>query len=280
MEEKQSMKSRQYVVTSRAPPTTIPPPPPVSQAPPTTTRPTRQPGPPPPPPRPVRAPPTVSQGPPTVSQGPPTVSQGPPTATPSPPPWARAHATPPPRPGPAHRHLLAAPGPPTTTPSPPPVSQAPPTTTPSPPPFPIKLMFLACKLAAAAAAAAFKHDQPQGSDPGQLLNQEFLQQKENIEAPLAWHFPEPPVQERNFPPEFSLREPAAPQSVGVVCGEQLVRVEVNKDLLGIGQPVLTSDLRLGDCPPSEEPTGASDFIFQYPLHSCGSQLRASGCTLF
>lgn len=137
-------------------------------------------------------------------------------------------------------------------------------------------MFLACKLA----AAAFKQDQPQGSDPGQLLNQEYLQQKENIEAPLAWRFAEPPVQERNFPPEFSLREPAVSKSVGVVCGEQLVRVEVNKDLLGIGQPVLPSDLRLGDCPPSEEPTGARDFIFQYPLHSCGSQLRASGCTLF
>ncbi|KAK0139310.1 Zona pellucida sperm-binding protein 3 [Merluccius polli] len=155
--------------------------------------------------------------------------------------------------------------------------------------FPAKLLFLACSWLAATAQKpreAHKYNRPQGSNPQpsvQLTRQqpdpELLQQKQNIDAPLAWRFPEPPVQERNFPPEFSIREPPPPESVRVVCGEQVVHVEVDRDLLGVGQPILASDIRLGDCPPSEEQVEAQLLVFQYPLHGCGSQLRASHFSL-
>ena len=108
--------------------------------------------------------------------------------------------------------------------------------------------------------------------------QQQLQQKLDVgERPaLTWRYPEPPAEEeRNLDPNFTLRQPAAPQSVRVECGEQVVRVEAQKDLMGIGQLILGSDILLGDCPPSEEPLEAPVLVFQYPLHSCGSQLRAS-----
>nr|XP_020516778.1 zona pellucida sperm-binding protein 3-like [Labrus bergylta] len=100
-----------------------------------------------------------------------------------------------------------------------------------------------------------------------------LQEKQSFHEPLSWRFPMPPPEdEPHYPPEFELKVPTAADSVSAVCGERSVRVEAKKDLLGIGKPVLTSDVTLGGCPATGEDAGAQVLIFESELHGCGSQL--------
>ncbi|CAG5958642.1 unnamed protein product, partial [Menidia menidia] len=61
-------------------------------------------------------------------------------------------------------------------------------------------------------------------------------------------------------------------SVSAVCGENAVRVEVQRDLLGVGKPVLETDVSLGGCPPTGEDPEQEVLIFESELHQCGSQL--------
>ena len=115
------------------------------------------------------------------------------------------------------------------------------------------------------ARPAYQSDQQQ---------QQFQQKLVEEHPALSWRYPEPPPEEpRNLAPDFTLRQPATPQSVRVECGEQLVQVQVQKDLMGTRQLIRGSDILLGDCPPSEEQLEV--LVFQYPLDRCGSQLRAS-----
>ncbi|CAL8291754.1 unnamed protein product [Boreogadus saida] len=108
----------------------------------------------------------------------------------------------------------------------------------------------------------------------QNVQQQFQQKPAVEQRPeLTWRYPVMPVEQRNLAPEFTLRQPAVPETVRVECGEQVVQVLVKKDLMGIGQLILGSDILLGNCPPSEELLDAQVLVFKYPLHSCGSQLR-------
>ena len=113
--------------------------------------------------------------------------------------------------------------------------------------------------------------------PANQNDQQQFKQKLAVEQrpELTWRYPEQPVEQRNLAPEFTLRQPVVPETVRVECGEQVVQVLVQKDLMGIGQLILGSDILLGNCPPSEELLDAQVLVFKYPLHSCGSQLRAS-----
>ncbi|KAM4619206.1 LOW QUALITY PROTEIN: zona pellucida sperm-binding protein 3-like [Polymixia lowei] len=83
------------------------------------------------------------------------------------------------------------------------------------------------------------------------------------------------AEEPNFPTEFEVKQPVPADSVTVQCGENSVRVEAKKDLLGINQPILSSDLTLGDCLATGEDASAHVLVFEYELHGCGSQLTMS-----
>lgn len=90
---------------------------------------------------------------------------------------------------------------------------------------------------------------------------------------MSWKFPDPPAEEEpRFPPDFELKTPTAADSVGAVCGENSVRVEAKKDLLGIGKPVQAADVTLGGCPATGEDLEAQVLVFESELHGCGSQL--------
>lgn len=58
--------------------------------------------------------------------------------------------------------------------------------------------------------------------------------------------------------------------MSVVCGAKMVKVEVKKDLLGLGRDVQAADVSLGGCPASGQDQHV--FIFEYELHACGSHL--------
>ncbi|KAM3609915.1 uncharacterized protein V6R79_022429 [Siganus canaliculatus] len=116
-----------------------------------------------------------------------------------------------------------------------------------------------------------------GYDPTRVQDPAGLpQQKQSFQEPLSWRFPEPPAEEEPlYPPDFQLRAPAAADSVSAVCGENAVRVEVKKDLLGVGRPVQAADLTLGGCPATGEDLQAQVLVFESELHRCGSQLLLS-----
>uniref|UniRef100_A0A669DL75 ZP domain-containing protein n=1 Tax=Oreochromis niloticus TaxID=8128 RepID=A0A669DL75_ORENI len=91
--------------------------------------------------------------------------------------------------------------------------------------------------------------------------------------PLSWRFPEEPTKdEPHFPPNFELRTTVAPDSIKVICGDNSIRVEAKRDLLGIGVLVQTADVTLGGCAATEEDPKAQILIFESELHGCGSQL--------
>lgn len=105
-----------------------------------------------------------------------------------------------------------------------------------------------------------------------------VQEKQTFHQPLAWRFPEPPVEEPQiFPPEFELKSPVPADGVAIRCGENSVHVEVKRDLLGIGKPILSSDIKLGDCAPTNQDASlaAEMFIFESELHGCGGQLMVT-----
>ncbi|KAM7397328.1 hypothetical protein PAMP_020311 [Pampus punctatissimus] len=103
-----------------------------------------------------------------------------------------------------------------------------------------------------------------------------VQEKQSFQEPLSWRYPDPPAEEEPlFPPDFELKAPLAADSVSAVCGENSVRVEAKKDLLGIGKPVQAADVTLGGCPASGEDQEAQVLVFESELHGCGSQLLMS-----
>nr|XP_019933968.1 PREDICTED: zona pellucida sperm-binding protein 3-like [Paralichthys olivaceus] len=102
------------------------------------------------------------------------------------------------------------------------------------------------------------------------------QEKQSFHEPLTWKFPEPPAEEEpQYPPDFQLKTPTAVETVSATCGEEYVRVEVKKDLLGIGKPVLPADVSLGGCPATGEDANTQVLVFESELHGCGSQLLMS-----
>ncbi|XP_041795559.1 zona pellucida sperm-binding protein 3-like [Chelmon rostratus] len=114
-------------------------------------------------------------------------------------------------------------------------------------------------------------DQPEVQEPADLL-----QEKQSFQEPLSWRFPDPPAEEEpRFPPNFELKAPSPADSVSAVCGENSVRVEAKKDLLGIGKPVQAEDVTLGGCPATGEDAEAQVLVFESELHGCGSQLLMS-----
>lgn len=99
------------------------------------------------------------------------------------------------------------------------------------------------------------------------------QEKQSFHQPLTWRYPDPPAEEEpQYPPDFELKPPAAANSVSAVCGPSSVRVEAKKDLLGIGRPVLATDVTLGGCPATGEEPSSEVLVFESELHRCGSQL--------
>lgn len=52
-------------------------------------------------------------------------------------------------------------------------------------------------------------------------------------------------------------------------------MEAKKDLMGIGKPVLASDVTLGGCTATGEDSEAQVLIFESELHGCGSRLQVS-----
>uniref|UniRef100_A0A8C7X0Z3 Zona pellucida sperm-binding protein 3 n=1 Tax=Oryzias sinensis TaxID=183150 RepID=A0A8C7X0Z3_9TELE len=104
--------------------------------------------------------------------------------------------------------------------------------------------------------------------------QAFHQEKQTFSEPLTWRYPNPPAEEEpRFPPNYEIKVPTPADSVNVLCGENTVRVEAKKDLMGIGKPVLASDVTLGGCTATGEDSEAQVLIFESELHGCGSQLQ-------
>ncbi|KAM7003436.1 zona pellucida sperm-binding protein 3-like [Tautogolabrus adspersus] len=138
------------------------------------------------------------------------------------------------------------------------------------------VQFFLCLLFGFSAAQERRWNQFEDQVPEKTGVQEpadILQEKQSFHEPLSWRFPTPPPEdEPRFPPEFELKVPTAADSVSAVCGESSVRVEAKKDLLGIGKPVLTSDVTLGGCLATGEDAEAQVLIFESELHGCGSQL--------
>nr|XP_033490487.1 zona pellucida sperm-binding protein 3-like [Epinephelus lanceolatus] len=124
------------------------------------------------------------------------------------------------------------------------------------------------------AAGRFGHqipERPEVQEPAAVL-----QEKQSFHEPLSWRFPDPPAEEEpRFPPDFELKAPEAADSVSAICGENSIRVEAKKDLLGIGKPVLAADVTLGGCPATGEDPEAQVLVFESELHGCGSQLLMS-----
>ncbi|XP_053742770.1 zona pellucida sperm-binding protein 3-like [Synchiropus splendidus] len=100
------------------------------------------------------------------------------------------------------------------------------------------------------------------------------QEQQSFQEPFSWKYPEPPAEEApRFPPDFQLKTPEPAASVTAVCGENSVRVEANRDLLGIGQLVQPSDVTLGGCPAIGEVPETQVLVFESELHQCNSQLQ-------
>ncbi|KAI9547487.1 hypothetical protein NQZ68_017040 [Dissostichus eleginoides] len=100
------------------------------------------------------------------------------------------------------------------------------------------------------------------------------QEKQSFREPMSWKYPELPAEEEpQYPSDFELKAPVAIDSVSAVCGENSVRVEAKKDLLGIGKPVRAAEVTLGGCPATGE--DAQVLVFESALHGCGSELVMS-----
>ncbi|XP_037538426.1 zona pellucida sperm-binding protein 3 [Nematolebias whitei] len=144
----------------------------------------------------------------------------------------------------------------------------------------LSVTMVCCLLLGASAAQTWKQkvvqlNEQRAKPPGQQPKA-IPQEKEVFREPLSWRYPDPPAEEKpRFPPSFELKTPAPAQSVSASCGDNSVRVEAKKDLLGIGKPVLAADVTLGGCPATGEDPVAQVLIFESELHGCGSQLLMS-----
>lgn len=88
---------------------------------------------------------------------------------------------------------------------------------------------------------------------------------------MSWKYPDMPAEEESqYPQDFELKAPVVFDSVSTVCGENSVRVEAMKDLLGIGKHVSAAEVTLGGCPATGE--DAQVLVFESELHGCGSEL--------
>lgn len=110
--------------------------------------------------------------------------------------------------------------------------------------------------------------------PTQVQNP-FLQSKQTFNEPLTWRFPEDPVKEVQLAIDEQRPLPVPASSVAVQCGETAARVEVKRDLLGIGQLIHPEDLTLGGCAVTGEDASAQVLIFVTELHGCGSTLTVT-----
>ncbi|XP_042184455.1 zona pellucida sperm-binding protein 3-like [Oncorhynchus tshawytscha] len=100
----------------------------------------------------------------------------------------------------------------------------------------------------------------------------FLQSKQTFNEPLTWSYPEDPVKEVQLAIDEQRPLPVPASSIAVQCGETAARVEVKRDLLGIGQLIHPADLTLGGCAVTGEDASAQVLIFVTELHECGSTL--------
>uniref|UniRef100_A0AAY4CEQ1 Zona pellucida sperm-binding protein 3 n=1 Tax=Denticeps clupeoides TaxID=299321 RepID=A0AAY4CEQ1_9TELE len=92
---------------------------------------------------------------------------------------------------------------------------------------------------------------------------------------LTWKYPEMPVEPTSPPVQFQLREPVSVSSVAATCDENMVHVQVKKDLFGSGELIRASDISLGGCGVTGEDSVAQLLYFQSYLQACGSQVVVS-----
>uniref|UniRef100_A0AAY4AZT8 Zona pellucida sperm-binding protein 3 n=1 Tax=Denticeps clupeoides TaxID=299321 RepID=A0AAY4AZT8_9TELE len=104
-------------------------------------------------------------------------------------------------------------------------------------------------------------------DPGSVQQQLLGPVKE-----LTWKFPQMPVEPTSPPVQFQLREPVSVSSVAATCDENMVHVQVKKDLFGSGELIQASDISLGGCGVTGEDSVAQLLYFQSYLQACGSQV--------
>ncbi|KAM6937033.1 zona pellucida sperm-binding protein 3-like [Xenentodon cancila] len=106
--------------------------------------------------------------------------------------------------------------------------------------------------------------------------QALPQEKRSPLEPLTWRYPEPPAEDEPvFPPHFELKSPMPAESISATCGENIIRVEAKKDLLGTGRPVETAEVTLGGCSATRDNPEDKVLVFESELHGCGSQLLMS-----
>uniref|UniRef100_A0AAY4BRB2 Zona pellucida sperm-binding protein 3 n=1 Tax=Denticeps clupeoides TaxID=299321 RepID=A0AAY4BRB2_9TELE len=120
---------------------------------------------------------------------------------------------------------------------------------------------------------------PQGT-VGQLQDSGSVQQQ--LLGPvkeLTWKYPEMPVEPTSPPVQFQLREPVSVSSVAATCDENMVHVQVKKDLFGSGELIRASDISLGGCGVTGEDSVAQLLYFQSYLQACGSQVVMTNDTL-
>uniref|UniRef100_A0AAY3ZZJ0 Zona pellucida sperm-binding protein 3 n=1 Tax=Denticeps clupeoides TaxID=299321 RepID=A0AAY3ZZJ0_9TELE len=113
---------------------------------------------------------------------------------------------------------------------------------------------------------------PQGT-VGQLQDSGSVQQQ--LLGPvkeLTWKYPEMPVEPTSPPVQFQLREPVSVSSVAATCDENMVHVQVKKDLFGSGELIRASDISLGGCGVTGEDSVAQLLYFQSYLQMTNDTL--------
>lgn len=108
--------------------------------------------------------------------------------------------------------------------------------------------------------------------PKQPDNPAF-QSKQKFEVQMSWSFPEDPQPDPKPDVAVDFRQPVPAVTVRAQCREDMVLVEVQRDMFGIGQPIQTADLTLGTCAAAGEDTQV--LTYQSELQGCGSQLQVS-----
>uniref|UniRef100_A0AAY4CCI4 Zona pellucida sperm-binding protein 3 n=1 Tax=Denticeps clupeoides TaxID=299321 RepID=A0AAY4CCI4_9TELE len=89
----------------------------------------------------------------------------------------------------------------------------------------------------------------------------------------------PGLEPTSPPVQFQLREPVSVSSVAATCDENMVHVQVKKDLFGSGELIRASDISLGGCGVTGEDSVAQLLYFQSYLQACGSQVVMTNDTL-
>lgn len=101
------------------------------------------------------------------------------------------------------------------------------------------------------------------------------QAKQTFDKKITWTYPLDPKPEPKPEVPFEMRYPVAASTVAVECRERDARVEVKKDLFGIGQFINPADLTLGNCAVLAEDALAQVLIFEADLHACESTRTVS-----